>query len=152
MRSSRRGDSGEVARVIRSARPDLYILTNDQILERFSRVEFSYFQQISFVLVTITLFFGFLLIAVLLTVSVNQRLGEIAALRAIGLSRGRVMAGVLCESAIIVLTGESLDGRSRARLAGNVSEIVAKGDFDQSAFVALVQSHYYPSLENLAGT
>ena len=52
--------------------------------ERFSRVEFSYFRQISTVLTTVTLSFGFLLITVLLTVSVNQRLGEVAALRALG--------------------------------------------------------------------
>jgi putative ABC transport system permease protein len=93
------------ALAIRRLRPDLHVVTNAEIIERFSRVEFSYFQQISFVLSTLTLFFGFLLIAVLLTVSVNQRLGEIAALRAIGLSRGRVMTGVLCESALVVGTG-----------------------------------------------
>jgi putative ABC transport system permease protein len=99
------GDADAAAAAIRALRPDLHVVTNEQIIERFSRVEFSYFQQISFVLSTLTLFFGFLLIAVLLTVSVNQRLGEIAALRAIGLSRGRVMAGVLCESAIVVGAG-----------------------------------------------
>jgi putative ABC transport system permease protein len=53
----------------------------------------------------VTLFFGFLLIAVLLTVSVNQRLGEIAALRALGLSRSRVVSGVLTESFLLVLAG-----------------------------------------------
>ena len=37
-----------------------------------------------------------MLITVLLTVSVNQRLGEIAALRAIGFSRRRMAADVLC--------------------------------------------------------
>ena len=83
-------------------------MTNEELVERFSRVEFSYFRQISFVLATVTLFFGFLLIAVLLTVSVNQRLGEIAALRALGLSRRRVVAGVLCESVMMVGAGAIL--------------------------------------------
>ena len=41
----------------------------------------------------------------LLTVSVNQRLGEIAALRALGFSRNRVVADVLAESVLIVGTG-----------------------------------------------
>jgi ABC-type antimicrobial peptide transport system permease subunit len=54
---------------------------------------------------TVTLFFGFLLIGVLLTVSVNQRLGEIAALRALGLSRWRVMGGILIESVLLVFAG-----------------------------------------------
>ena len=48
---------------------------------------------------------AFLLITVLLTVSVNQRLGEIAALRALGFSRARVVADVLCESALLVGAG-----------------------------------------------
>ncbi len=52
-----------------------------------------------------TFVFALLLISVLLTVSVNQRLGEIAALRAIGCSRGRVVAGVLAESGLMVGIG-----------------------------------------------
>jgi putative ABC transport system permease protein len=90
---------------IRARHPELYAVTNEELVERFSRVEFSYFRQISTVLATVTLFFGFLLIAVLLTVSVNQRLAEIAALRAVGLSRSRVTAGVLWESIMLVGAG-----------------------------------------------
>ena len=93
------------AAAIHAALPQLHVVTNEELVERFSRVEFSYFRQISVVLATVTLFFGFLLIAVLLTVSVNQRLGEVAALRALGLSRWRVVAGVLIESVILVFTG-----------------------------------------------
>ena len=54
----------------------------------------------------------------LLTVSVNQRLGEIAALRALGFSRGRVVADVLCESALIVGIGGAAVAAARAALAG----------------------------------
>jgi putative ABC transport system permease protein len=93
---------------IRAARPGLHVVTNDELVERFNRVEFSYFRQISTVLATVTLFFGFLLIAVLMTVSVNQRLAEIAALRAVGLSRSRVTAGVLWESIMLVGIGGAL--------------------------------------------
>ena len=93
------------AAAIHAAHPGLYVVTNEDLVERFSRVEFSYFRQISVVLATVTLFFGFLLISVLLTVSVNQRLGEIAALRALGLSRARVIAGVLTESVLLVFSG-----------------------------------------------
>jgi ABC-type lipoprotein release transport system permease subunit len=39
---------------------------------------------------------------------VNQRLGAIAALRALGFSRTRVVADVLCESALIVGIGGAL--------------------------------------------
>lgn len=96
------------AAAIRAAHPELRVVTNEELVERFSRVEFSYFRQMSTVLATVTLFFGFLLIAVLLTVSVNQRLAEIAALRAVGLSRARVTAGVLWESIMLVGVGGTL--------------------------------------------
>jgi putative ABC transport system permease protein len=103
---SRDGVGAEAAAAaIHARRPDLHVVTNAEIVDQFSRLQFSYFRQISSVLATVTLFFGFLLVAVLLTVSVNQHLGEIATLRAIGLTRGRVVAGIFWESIIMVGTG-----------------------------------------------
>jgi putative ABC transport system permease protein len=105
VRSRSSAGAAAAAAAIHAVRPELHVVTNEELVERFSRVEFSYFRQISAVLATVTLFFGFLLVAVLLTVSVNQRLGEIAALRAVGLSRWRVVAGELIESVFLVFTG-----------------------------------------------
>ena len=90
---------------IRRVRPDLHPVTNEEIVTRMQQQGFTYFRQISAVLSTITMLFGFLLITVLLTVSVNQRLGEIAALRALGFSRGRVAADVFWQSALLVGIG-----------------------------------------------
>ena len=97
--------SDRASRSIRRIRPDLHPFTNDELVARFQQVEFSYFRQISVVLSSITMFFGFLLITVLLSVSTNQRLGEIAALRALGFSQSRVVADVLWRSALLVGTG-----------------------------------------------
>ncbi len=108
VRSTPQVGSLGAAAAIRAAHPELRVVTNEELVERSSRVEFSYFRQMSTVLGTVTLFFGFLLIAVLLTVSVNQRLAEIAALRAVGLSRARVTAGVLWESMMLVGIGGML--------------------------------------------
>jgi putative ABC transport system permease protein len=105
VRSRSTAGASAAAAAIHAARPELHVVTNEDLIERFSRVEFSYFRQISVVLATVTLFFGFLLIAVLLTVSVNQRLGTLAALRALGLSRARVVGNVLLESVILVFAG-----------------------------------------------
>ena len=99
------GDPELAAADIRSIRPDLRAATNEQMIARFQESGFTYFRQISTVLSTVTLTFAVLLITVLLTVSVNQRLGEIAALRALGLSQWRVVADVLCESALMVGIG-----------------------------------------------
>jgi putative ABC transport system permease protein len=102
-----RPEAGPEAAVaaIRKARPDLSAFSNDQVLERFETVGLSYFRQIAGALSLVTLSFGVVLITVLLTVSVNQRLGEIAALRAIGLSRRRMAADVLWEAALLVGLG-----------------------------------------------
>jgi putative ABC transport system permease protein len=108
VRSSSDVGAERAAAAIEAIERGLNVVTNEELVARFSRVEFSYFRQISFVLATVTLFFGFLLITVLLTASVNQRLGEVAALRALGLSRGRVVAGVLCESVMMVGAGAVL--------------------------------------------
>jgi putative ABC transport system permease protein len=97
-------DAAAVARAV----PHLSVVTNQEMVGRLQRGGFSYFRQISTVLTTVTLAFAVLLIAVLLTVSVNQRLGEIAALRALGFTRWRVAADVICESALIVFGGGAL--------------------------------------------
>ena len=93
---------------IRQLRPDLYVFSNDQLVGRFERVGFSYFRQISTVLAAITLLFSILLTSVLLTVSVNQRFAEIAALRALGFSRRRIAADLLWESGLMVGSGGAL--------------------------------------------
>jgi len=87
------------------ARPELAVATNAELVGRLEESGFSYFRQISTVLASVTAVFGLLLITVLLTVSVNQRLGTIAALRAIGFSRRRMMTDVVVESALMVGIG-----------------------------------------------
>jgi putative ABC transport system permease protein len=104
--ASRPGQGAEAAvAAIRAARADLHPFSTEQVLERLRQGEFSYFRQVSFVLSTITSFFAFLLVTTLLTVSVNQRLGEVAALRALGFSRRRIAADLFAESALLVGTG-----------------------------------------------
>ena len=106
MIASRPADSPAAAvDAIRRVRPDLATVTNEELVARFQQVEFSYFRQISVVLATITMFFGLLLITVLLSVSTNQRLGEIAALRALGFSQKRMVSDVLWRSALLVGSG-----------------------------------------------
>ena len=99
------GDTDAAAAAIARLRPDLRPFTTDQAIGQMERGGFTYFRQISTVLTTVTLSFALLLITVLLTVSVNQRLGEVAALRALGFSRQRVVLDVLSESALVVGIG-----------------------------------------------
>lgn len=92
-------------RAIAALRPDLHVYSNDDVVEQFNRNGFAYFRQISIVLSSMTFVFAFLLVGTLLTVSTNQRLGEIAALRALGIARRRIAAMLLWESALVVGTG-----------------------------------------------
>jgi putative ABC transport system permease protein len=90
---------------IAKRRQDLRVFSNEQMVANFGRNAFTYFRQISVVLSTTTGAFSFLLVATLLTVSVNQRLGEVAALRALGIARRRIAATLLWEAALLVGIG-----------------------------------------------
>jgi putative ABC transport system permease protein len=98
------GPDAAVAAIAR-LRPDLRVFSNDQVISSFNRNGFTYFRQISIVLSSTTAAFTFLLVATLLTVSVNQRLGEVAALRALGIARQKIAATLLWEAALLVGVG-----------------------------------------------
>jgi putative ABC transport system permease protein len=48
---------------------------------------------------------GFLLVTTIVTVSVNERIGEIAVLRAIGVTRARIVRRIATESLTLMLAG-----------------------------------------------
>lgn len=68
----------------------------------------SYFRQLAFILGAVSLFVGFVLVTTLVTVSVNERAGEIAVMRAIGVSRTHVVEQVVLEGVAISLAGAIL--------------------------------------------
>jgi putative ABC transport system permease protein len=65
----------------------------------------SYFRQLAFILGAVSLMVGFLLVTTLVTVSVNERTGEIAVLRAIGVSRTHVVQQIVLEGVVISVVG-----------------------------------------------
>jgi putative ABC transport system permease protein len=68
----------------------------------------SYFRQLAFILGAVSLFVGFLLVATIVTVSVNERAGEIAVMRAIGVSRTHVVQQIVVEGVAISVIGALL--------------------------------------------
>jgi putative ABC transport system permease protein len=64
-----------------------------------------YFTQLSYVLGGMSLIVAVLLVGTLLTITVNERLGEIATLRAIGVSRGTIVRQVLAEGVALTVLG-----------------------------------------------
>ena len=75
--------------------------------EALARVDerLSYFRQMALILGGVSLLVGFLLVTTLVTVSVNQRVGEIAVQRAIGVSRAHVIQQIVVESLLISVLG-----------------------------------------------
>jgi putative ABC transport system permease protein len=65
----------------------------------------SYFRQLAFILGTVSLIVSFLLVTTLVTVSVSERVGEIAVMRAIGVSRVHVVEQIVVEGLVISVTG-----------------------------------------------
>jgi putative ABC transport system permease protein len=72
----------------------------DQVDERLR-----YFRQLAVMLGSVSLFVGFLLVTTLVTISVNERVGEIAVMRALGISRSHVVMQIVLEGVAISLVG-----------------------------------------------
>ena len=68
----------------------------------------SYFRQLAVILGSVSLVVGFLLVTTLVTVSVNERIGEIAVMRAIGVRRWRIVAQIVLESSAMMLVASPL--------------------------------------------
>jgi putative ABC transport system permease protein len=68
----------------------------------------SYFRHLSLILGAVSLFVGFLLVTTLVTVSVNERAGEIAVMRAIGVSKAHVVQQIVTEGVVISVAGAVL--------------------------------------------
>lgn len=110
MAEVRRGDSAsvEAARAwIAETQPRVNAISTETAIRQVEE-RLSYFRQLAFVLGAISLGIGFLLVATLITLSVNERRGEIAVLRAIGTSSGGVLRQVFLEG--LMLSGAGIVG------------------------------------------
>ena len=65
----------------------------------------SYFRQLALILGAVSLVVGFLLVTTLVTVSVNERLGEIIVMRAIGVAKARIVQQIVLEGIVIMVLG-----------------------------------------------
>ena len=104
---ARDADVEPVAAEIRRLNPGVEVNSVATLIARF-RTRLTYFRQLSLILGSISLFVGVLLVSTLLTITVNERLGEIATLRAIGVTRAGIVRRVLAEGALLSLAGNGL--------------------------------------------
>jgi putative ABC transport system permease protein len=93
-----------VAARLRERFPELEVNSVAELVVQAKR-RLVYFTQLSYVLGGMSLVVAVLLVGTLLTITVNERLGEIATLRAIGVSRGTIVRQVLAEGVALTVLG-----------------------------------------------
>ncbi|HZF68134.1 MAG TPA: FtsX-like permease family protein [Gemmatirosa sp.] len=102
------GTDVEVVRAALAGRvPRLSAISTTTALAQVEQ-RLSYFRQLALILGAIALVIGFLLVSTLVTVSVNERIGEIAVLRAIGVSRRHVVEQIVVEGCALTVSGTLL--------------------------------------------
>jgi putative ABC transport system permease protein len=84
--------------------PAVSVISTETALAQVDK-RLSYFRQLAVILGSVSLFVGFLLVTTLVTVSVNERIGEIAVMRAIGISRAHVVQQIVLEGVAISVIG-----------------------------------------------
>lgn len=124
--------------------PALSVYSMDTLFDALRR-NLAYFKQFSIILSTISVFITFLLIAVLLTIGVGERRGEIAALRSMGFSRRSIRWMVLCESIVLLAMGAVLGGILGWYLAGYLDRILT-----QSPSLPAGYRFFIPNLREIA--
>ena len=104
VKAKQEGEALALTARLRAEFPDLEVYSVGDLVKVFQQ-RLVYFRQLSYILGTMSLIVSVLLIGTLLTITVNERLGEIATLRAIGVSRSTIVRQVLIEGAVLTLAG-----------------------------------------------
>lgn len=117
-------DPESVQAAILEAVDRVEIVTLAGIGERLS-TRLSYFRQTALILGTVSLFVATLLVGTLTAVSVSERLGLIAALRAIGLSRRQIVGGLAVESLVLCAIGGAVGVALSVVVAGYLESILS---------------------------
>jgi putative ABC transport system permease protein len=104
----RAGTDAEAMRtVVERLLPRVSVVSTAEAIRQVDE-RLSYFRQLAVILGAVSLIVGFLLVTTLMTVSVNERIGEIAVMRAIGVRRGRIVAQIVVEGTAIMAVATPL--------------------------------------------
>jgi putative ABC transport system permease protein len=107
IKARRSADIEAARRWIEARIPEVSAISIETALAQVDQ-RLSYFRQLAFILGTVSLFVGFLLVTTLVTVSVNERVGEITVMRALGVSKAHVVQQIVLEGMVITLAGAAL--------------------------------------------
>ena len=113
-----------VAAALRLRHPELEIASVGQLVETAAR-RLSYFRQLAAILGTVSLVVTTLLIGTIMAISINDRYGTIAALRAIGISKRSIVAAVLVESLLLCVLAAAVGLGLGLLVAGQLERILS---------------------------
>lgn len=116
-------DDGAVARRIEQSLPELSVYSTADLMEAMDE-RLLYFRQLATILGSIALVVTALLVATIVTIGVRERFGEIAALRAIGVARRRLLLGVVVEGMTLAAAGCLLGLPLGLWMAGRLDRIL----------------------------
>jgi len=117
-------DPEDVVARLRSDFPGLEIASVGQLVERAAQ-RLSYFRQLAVILGTVSLIVTTLLIGTIMAISINDRYGTIAALRAIGISRRSLVAAFALESLLLSLAAATIGLALGLLVAGQLESILS---------------------------
>ncbi len=113
-----------VAAALRLRHPELEIASVGQLVETAAR-RLSYFRQLAAILGTVSLVVTTLLIGTIMAISINDRYGTIAALRAIGISKRSIVAAFLVESLLLCVLAAAVGLGLGLVVAGQLERILS---------------------------
>lgn len=124
VRLSQGANPEDVVVKLRSRFPGLEISSVGQLVERAAQ-RLSYFRQLAVILGTVSLIVTTLLIGTIMAISINDRYGTIAALRAIGISRRSLVAAFAAESLLLSLAAAAIGLALGLLVAGRLETILS---------------------------
>jgi putative ABC transport system permease protein len=104
IRANRYADVDATLKRIAQALPQVSATSIESAMRQVDE-RLSYFRQLALILGAVSLVVGFLLVTTLVTVSVNERLGEIIVMRAIGIAKARIVQQIVLEGIVIMVLG-----------------------------------------------
>ncbi|HKK27072.1 MAG TPA: ABC transporter permease [Gemmatimonadota bacterium] len=117
-------DADAVARALSRDFPGVAVASASELVERAGR-RLSYFRQLAVILGTVSLFVAALLVGTIMAVSIGERAGIVAALRAVGISRRSLVAALAAESLVLTAAAGVLGLGLGLVVAGRLESILA---------------------------
>lgn len=117
-------DPEAVGSAIRARVPRVEAVTVSGLVER-ARARLSYFRQLSLILGSVATVVTALLVGTIMAVSINDRYGTIAAMRAIGISRRTLVVSFTTESLVLSALGAALGVGLGVLTAGYLEGVLA---------------------------